>query len=90
MSAPLPLRQLVQPGCSLRGGVGVNIFRALCPGHLQLASGYAVGLRGGTLKCLRFRHICRQDVRTGAWGRGGRMEGEGGSEEEVESFCRCC
>lgn len=45
---------------------GFNIFRAPCPRHLQMASGYGAGLRGGTLKCLWFRHICRQDV----WGWG--------------------
>lgn len=60
---------------------GVNIFHALCPGHLQLASGCAVGLKGGTLKCLRFCHICRQDVDSRlvvrAGGRGGGQFGEG-------------
>lgn len=70
---PSPRASLVQPGCSLWVR-GFNIFHALCPGHLQLASGYAVGLKGGTLKCLRFRHICRQDVRPGlgVWGIQGR------------------
>lgn len=52
--------------CKQRESRGINIFRAPCPGHLQLASGYGAGLRGGTLKCLWFRHICRQDV----WGWG--------------------
>lgn len=86
MSASLPPARF-SPAVQCELGGGFNIFRALCPGHLQLASGYAVGLRGGTLKCLRFRHICKQDVRTGLGVRG--MEGGGGSEEEVESFCRC-
>lgn len=59
---PPPARFYQAVRCELGG---FNTFRALCPGHLQLASGYTVGLRGGTLKCLRFHHICRQDVCTG-------------------------
>lgn len=71
MSLPPPACP-VQPGCPLPVcGGGGYIFRPLCPGHLRLASGYAVGLRRGTLKCLRFRHICRQDVRTGLGVSGG-------------------
>lgn len=74
-SLPALLPARFSPAVHCESG-GFNIFRALCPGHLQLASGYAVGLRGGTLKCLRFRHICRQDVRTGlgVWGMEGWRE----------------
>lgn len=86
MSASLPPRPTPLPArfsraihCELEG---FNIFRALCPGHLQLASGYTVGLRGGTLKCLRFRHICRQDVCVGLGAQwdGGRRRLRGGGE----------
>lgn len=53
-----------------------NIFHALDPGHLQVASAYTVGLRGATLKCLKFCHICRQDVNEGL--------GVGGGEEAFQ------
>ena len=103
MSASLPalLPARFSPAVHCESG-GFNIFRALCPGHLQLASGYAVGLRGGTLKCLRFRHICRQDVRTGlgvwgmeGWRDGGRRRlrgggGGGGGGEVLSGLLMSC
>lgn len=53
-----------------------------------MASGYTAGLRGGTLKCLRFRHICRQDVGVGDGGRK-RFRGAGGGESLLVLLMSC-